>query len=70
MKTLIVLLMLWTNPNGTQGHLVLKSDYTNAVDCAAGANHADERANLLDKVPDDLVFQCFDKAVIDPTWFQ
>ena len=68
MKVVFVLVMLWSNPNGTDGHLVLKSDYASEADCIDGANHASKRADLLDKVPDDLFFECHNKADINPSW--
>lgn len=68
MKTLFVLLMLWTNPNGTAGHLVLKTDYVSESNCIDGANHAAKRADLLDKQPDDLTFTCQPSGMVDPTW--
>jgi hypothetical protein len=69
MKSLIVLVMLWTNPNGSDGHLVLKADYTSLNDCVVGADHAYKRSDLLDSHPDDLSFACFNKADVDPSWF-
>ena len=70
MKTLFVLIMLWTNPNGTDGHLILKADYTSSAECIEGMNHAAKRSDLLDKAPDDLNFQCTPKDQVDPSWLQ
>jgi hypothetical protein len=70
MKTLFVLIMLWTNPNGTDGHLILKDDYTSEYDCVNGMNHAAKRSDLLDKVPDDLNFNCLLIEQVDPSWFK
>jgi hypothetical protein len=66
MKTIFVLLMLWTNPGGTAGHQVLKADYTSYDACVAGLNHAQKRSELLDSVPDDLNFICLNQADVSP----
>jgi hypothetical protein len=68
MKTLFVLIMLWTNPNNTDGHLVLKADYTSSQECFDGLNHAQSRSTLLDTVPDDLTFECVSKDQVDASW--
>jgi len=70
MKMLFVLIILWTNPNGTNGHLVLKANYPTAEACIDGMNHAAKRSDTLDKVPDDLSFECPNIAQVDPTWLQ
>jgi hypothetical protein len=68
MNEVLVLIMLWTQPNGVAAHLVLKADYTTSDACIAGLNHAQSRSNLIDQIPDDLTFECVPKADVDPTW--